>query len=206
MPLPVSHSLAGTGIFLAGDRAPSARAWPRLALAVAIANAPDLDLIPGVLAGDPNRYHHLGTHSLITAVAVGAVAACLAAIARRYWPTSFGGARAALATGAIVAALWASHVVLDAVTHDPSPPHGVPMFWPVSDLRVVGPPLFWRADKVAGAASPAQFALSLLSWHNATAMAREVLLMLPLVALAWWSRRQLSGRTRPVAAARRRRS
>lgn len=189
MPLPVSHSLAGVGLFVAGDRAPAAPGWSRLALAVVIANAPDLDLVPGLLLGDPNRYHHGATHSLVTAVVLGLLVAGAVALGARAWPTRFGARHAALATGVMVAMLWGSHVLLDALTHDPSPPHGVPMFWPLSDARITGPELFWRADKVAGAASPTQFLGSLVSWHNAAAMAREALLMLPLVGIAWWSRR-----------------
>ena len=197
MPLPVSHSLAGAGIFLAGDRVPAVRAWPRLALAVVLANAPDLDLLPGVFLGDPNRFHHGATHSLITALGVGVAAAVLATACHRYWPTRFAVRRAALATGIMVAMLWGSHVVLDAVTHDPSPPHGVPMFWPLSDARVSGPAIFWRADKVPGAATPTQFVASLISWHNAVAMLREIAITLPLVLTAWWwSRRRGPGRQR----------
>ena len=44
--------------------------WPRLLLAIVLANAADLDMIPGILVGEPNRYHHVGfSHSLLFAVA-----------------------------------------------------------------------------------------------------------------------------------------
>jgi len=167
---------------------------------VLVANAPDFDLIPGILVGDPNRYHHGVTHSLVTALVVGGVAAAVAWLSGRPWPaapTGPAGRGAVLATGIVVASLWGSHVVLDAVTHDPSPPQGVPMFWPLSDARVSGPALFWRADKVAGEATPRQFVTSLLSWHNGVAMLREVLLTAPLLLLAVWMRNRRRGAPPP---------
>jgi membrane-bound metal-dependent hydrolase YbcI (DUF457 family) len=198
MPLPVSHSIIGATIFVAldrngdGDGSGSGAVWPRLLAAVALANAPDLDLVPGILLGDPNRFHHGVTHSLVTAVLVGIVAALVAAWFGASWPAWKGLGPPGVATALVVASLWGSHVMLDAVTHDPSPPAGVPMFWPLSSGRVSGPAVFARADKVDGAATPLQFAASLMSAHNARAVAREGLLTAPLLLLAWWSRRRTS--------------
>lgn len=47
MPFPVAHSLAGSTIYAGLDADGSLISWRRLMLAVIIANAPDLDFVPG---------------------------------------------------------------------------------------------------------------------------------------------------------------
>lgn len=61
MSLPVSHSLAGAAIDSVADADGRLGEWRRLLLAVALANAPGLDLVPGLIRGDPNRFHHGAT-------------------------------------------------------------------------------------------------------------------------------------------------
>jgi inner membrane protein len=189
MPLPLAHSLAGVAVWATLDRSSDLRPAGRLALAVVIANAPDLDLVPGVLLGDPNRFHHGFTHSLLTAVAVGVALGWAArcrvppALARAFPGGGIG-------TAILVAALWSSHVVLDMLTHDASSPMGVLALWPLSDARFHLVDIFERADKVAGPASAVEFVRSLLSAHNARALLREGLILGPLVAAAFWWRRR----------------
>lgn len=189
MPLPVGHSLAGATLYAAFDRQPGRASLARLGVAVLLANAPDLDLLPGIVLGDPNRYHHGVTHSLLTAMAAGLLAAVVVWMIGRAWPLR-GSLPGAIATGVMVASLWASHVILDAFTLDLSVPVGVPMLWPLSEARVSWWPLFERADKVVGAASPAAFVTSLMSLHNLRAVLREAALLLPILALVSWSRRR----------------
>lgn len=191
MPLPVAHALGGVAIYAALDADGSLRPTPRLVAAVVLANAPDLDMIPGILTGDPNRFHHGLTHSLLAALVVGVVAAGIARGTGRGWPLRTGRPAGAAGTLLIVAALWASHVFLDMLTHDPSPPMGVPALWPMVIERVTLAPLFARADKVTGPASAGEFVLSLLSRHNLAATLREMLLLGPVVVAArWWRRTQ----------------
>ena len=184
MPLPVSHALAGATLWAALDRDAGARPLPRgavgrLALAVLLANAADLDLVPGLLVGEPNRFHHTGSHSLTAAWSR----------ARRWpgWPLSSRRLGGSAATAAMVVALLCSHVVLDLLTHDPSPPHGVPALWPLTTARLQGPAWFARGDKLPGPAGALAFAASMLSLHNLRAAARELLLLGPplLLVLAW---------------------
>ena len=69
MPLPVAHSLAGLAVFKGLDADGTLLAWRRLLAAVVIANIADLDLVPGIFAGEPNRYHHVGfSHSAVSAM------------------------------------------------------------------------------------------------------------------------------------------
>lgn len=192
MPLPVSHALAGAAIYSAADRDGGRAGWRRLVVAVFIANAADLDLLPGMFLGDPNGFHHGATHSFFFAVAVGLMVALVLAGMNRCWPLR-ARLRPFVGTALMVAALWGSHVVLDLLTRDPSPPFGVPALWPVSDGRFRLPALFARADKLAGPASSYDFLASLLSSHNLRAVAFEALSMGAVVFLAQaWRRRRSS--------------
>jgi len=187
MPLPISHSLAGASIFWALDRDGTARHRGRLLAAVVAANAPDFDLLPGLLIGDPNRFHHGPSHSLFTGVVLAFSLAWLLG-PRRCWPLRPGWPRGVAATALMLALCWGSHILLDSLTYDPSPPVGVPMLWPLTPDRVSIAPLFARADKMPGPGSAGAFVSSLLSAHNARAAGVELLALGPLAALLWWRR------------------
>jgi membrane-bound metal-dependent hydrolase YbcI (DUF457 family) len=164
MATPVGHYLVGLALTLgvAGDDRQRALS-PWLA---AVACVPDLDVVPGLVVGDPSRFHHGVTHSLTAAVAVAAVLAGLAAAAGRR-PT----ARLVV----LLAALYASHSVLDALTLDPSEPRGVPLLWPWRDTPYESPwPLL---PNVQHTRAP------IVSTHNALLMLRETALFVPLVGL-----------------------
>lgn len=187
MPLPAAHALAGAAVYAALDEDGSLRPNRRLVLAMVVANAPDLDLVPGMWLGDPNRFHHGLTHTLLAAVVVGLLAAAGARSRDGGWPVRLGPSSAVAGAFVMVASAWASHIVLDVFTHDPSPPVGVPALWPLLDERFSLGPVFLRAEKVAGPASGTEFLLSLMTPHNLVALARETLILLPLVAAArWW--------------------
>src|SRR5579875_1342888 len=107
MALPVGHAAAGYLAYEAVRPAGRHRAgW--LATALLLANAPDLDYLPGLLVGHPDAWHRGVTHSL--------------AAAR--------GLPGRLALGAALA--WASHLLLDFVTQNALPPRGIPLFSPWS--------------------------------------------------------------------------
>ena len=203
MPLPVSHSLMGATIYAAADRNGTLHSWGRLLLAVILANAPDLDMLPGLLTGDPNRYHQGPTHSMVGAVFAGLAAALL----HRYFGTRWL-LRSCLpagpsGTGMVVGLLWASHVFLDAFTQDFNPPVGVPLLWPFWDRVFNIVPLFPRADKLNGPGDPIAFARSLLTTHNLWAISIEVFVLGPVAAtMLWWRTR---GPCRRAIGARQRR-
>src|SRR5579885_3104287 len=127
MALPVGHAAAGYLAYEAVRPAGRHRAgW--LATALLLANAPDLDYLPGLLVGHPDAWHRGVTHSLAAALAVAAGVTALAA-ARRL--------PGRLALGAALA--WASHLLLDFVTQNALPPRGIPLFSPWSARTFVGP-------------------------------------------------------------------
>ncbi|MGD8327948.1 MAG: metal-dependent hydrolase [Acidobacteriota bacterium] len=191
MPLPVAHSLAGVAVYKGLDADGTLFTWPRLLLAVFIANAPDLDMIPGILMGEPNRYHHVGfSHSGLFALAVALAAGLFARATGKYWPVAGRRLSAAAGTALMVALLMLSHLLLDALTGDSRPPIGIPMWWPVSDAPLHLYDWFPHVAKLGGTGGPLRFVGSLLNSHNLYAATWEFLTLAPLIALiAWWRKR-----------------
>jgi LexA-binding, inner membrane-associated putative hydrolase len=179
MPSPLGHALAGVaaGWLVAGRPAfrPSlpprpiptaASSWWRDVLAFALLGAlPDLDLLAGM--------HSMHTHSLGAVLAVGFLAWSLTRKRR-------------LALACALA--WGSHILLDWLGSDTSPPIGIMALWPItaahyqSDLHVFDAisRRYWL---------PEQFIVG-----NLHAIAREVAIVLPFVIGVWWGR----GRSRPT--------
>lgn len=186
MPFPVAHSLAGAAIRSAVVREPDRACRGGLLVAVVLANAPDLDLLPGLMIGDPNRFHHGWTHSLLTAALVGLLVSWLARRERRARLFGLG----AGGTGCVVAALLGSHVLLDMLTQDLRAPFGVPALWPLVDAHFHLAPLFARAERLAGPGSPLEFFASMATAHTAGALVREMAIVAPVWAVVvWWRRR-----------------
>jgi inner membrane protein len=183
VPSPVAHSLAGLALVrlspylgLGRDRSslpqPGARASARreylwyLGALIFASNAPDLDFIPGILVGDPGRFHHGPIHSLGVAVLFGSVTALLAHRA---------GVRSAFRFGLLMGLAFSIHLVLDMLSTDNSVRHGVSLFWPFLDQSLSLPyPIFIDIKRDTQATS---FIQSLLMWHNVYAVLRELLVV-----------------------------
>lgn len=121
--------------------------------------AADLDFLVG--------RHNYETHSVGAAAIVAAAA----------WVMSGRDARWALAAGLA----YGSHVVLDWLGSDATPPVGVMALWPFSDgfyqSSLHGFLAIWREPTRPGFVA-----------HNLAAVVREVLVLGPLAAAAWWVR------------------
>ena len=128
MALCFTHTAAG---YLAYEaiRPPGSHRPGWLAAAVLLANAPDLDFVPGWLLGHPGMYHRGITHTI----------AAVAAITAFVWWWRRRLARAPLAVAAWAGATYASHLVLDFLTPDARPPHGGQFLWPLSDAYWIAP-------------------------------------------------------------------
>jgi membrane-bound metal-dependent hydrolase YbcI (DUF457 family) len=96
------------------------------------ASAPDLDFLPGILLGNESLFHRGAGHSLAGSFLYGLSVLVPALILTRSW-------RKALQAAALGAGLFLSHLLLDLVGRDPSPPHGIQVFWPFSDVYLVSP-------------------------------------------------------------------
>ena len=182
MPSPVAHSLAAIAITgVAQHLRSGSHRWPgreATGLTVLIfamigaANAPDFDFVPGVLVGHPDWLHRGISHSLAAALAFGALAAMLCRRARVPAPW---------AIGVLMGLAYASHLVLDMFSPDPLRFNGVPLFWPISDRHFILPAqVFLDIRRDPGADG---FLASLWHLHNVRAMAREVLIMAPLILI-----------------------
>jgi membrane-bound metal-dependent hydrolase YbcI (DUF457 family) len=128
-----------------------------------VAMSPDLDLLWGA--------HHMATHSL-AAIAVAGAAAYGAGV----WT---GGTNLAAA----VAAAYGSHILLDLLGADSTPPIGVTLFWPFSREYFIAPvtpfPAISRRYWLPG------------FWqHNLGAVAFELIVLGPIAAAAWFIRRR----------------
>jgi inner membrane protein len=199
MPSPIGHTIAGLcGVMLVPQTLSlGERRWLLLA-SVAIANLPDIDILPGLLLGDPRAFHRQGSHSLTAALAVGGLVALLGSVLKvdfswakrrknqpsqpvlnyalvKYWKLN------PIRWGVWAAALYASHIVLDMLVADPSPPRGIQLLWPLSETYFSFPiSLFGRFDYFDPSLGMVR---SILSLQNVFTVLREIILMVPLVWL-----------------------
>jgi inner membrane protein len=159
-------------IYRAADDAGEKR-WRTVALYLFAANAPDLDFIPGLLMGNPERYHHGPSHSLGFAILFGLALSLTTALfklgdGRRNFSVFF--------------SLYFSHVLLDYLSTDSSIPYGVPLFWPLSDEYYMAPFAF-LPDIHRPVSSGMKFITGVLSLHNLWAATVEFLMLGFLILL-----------------------
>ncbi len=180
MPSPVGHVTAGYIVYVTmqpgGIEGRQHRGYV-LAGALISALAADLDFLPGILLGTPNRFHHGPSHSLGAVVMYGLLV----------W-TVLGCWRDVLASrlALLFASAYASHLVLDLLAVDTSQPFGVPLFWPLTNSYYIAPlPLF--ADIQRGDGEALTFIRGALKAHNLLAIAWELVL---LTSVAVWIHRR----------------
>lgn len=118
MPSPIAHS--ATSFFIYGAIRDKGHGGTLLlpVYFMAVANFPDLDLIPQVLTGID--LHHRYTHSIFTALALSAA---FAGFGARFTAYSYAN------TFLITFLVYLSHLFLDFITDGGD---GVQLFWPVS--------------------------------------------------------------------------
>ena len=163
MPSPVGHALGGliVGWLLAPGSGAVGRPRPHIpsvGLCVVAACLPDLDFGWG--------RHNMETHSIGFAL--------LFAMAALAWSKSPRLAAAcALAIG--------THVLFDWLGSDDFPPLGVMALWPFSQD-------FFFADAYVFATISRRYWLEGFVMHNVMAVLRELAILLPIVAMAYWLR------------------
>ena len=172
MPTPRAHGLVGLTVHVLAsrDEVELRDRW-RVGVTVAAALAPDLDLAFKLVDG--RNHHNYEFHS----IGFGLLAAVLGALASRLL-----GRPRPLALGGAVGLAWLSHLVLDYLNVDTSPPIGLMALWPFSDAFFKSPvPLFMDIGRT-------------LTWrtvrHDAVAGAWECLVLVPLLLGAWRYRRR----------------
>jgi inner membrane protein len=151
-------------------RPPSVQNVKVIGLCLVAANAADLDFVPGLLIGDPDRFHHGVSHSLGFAVLFALCCGC-----GRLLGPSFS------KNVAIFLCLYLSHVASDYFSIDTSVPYGVPLFWPLTNDYYIAPFAFFPDIRRSPGAG--QFFGSLFTPHNFWAMTVESIVMLPIVVI-----------------------
>ena len=148
--------------------------WALLAISVAMAELPDIDFLFGFLTNEPNKYHHGFTHSFMFVIVIG----LLVAVVTSWRNRSQFGRHALLFTGAGI-----SHIVLDSLAKDTTPPYGAPIFWPFTDKFYISPVIVF--SDMHRASDSARFFPSMFTLHNLMTVTREVLILLPLIVLIY---------------------
>jgi membrane-bound metal-dependent hydrolase YbcI (DUF457 family) len=132
MPTPVGHPLAGLNLWVYRSR----KDRRDCLLFIFLSCLPDIDLIPGILIGNPLKYHHLLTHSLLFTFIVALI-----------WSFLFHKKWGYIQSFLIAFGLICSHIFLDTMnTNDRGNPRmGVKIFYPFYDSRVIFPWGFFLA-------------------------------------------------------------
>ena len=171
--------MAGASIFLASKKKKERFGFYLWVVAILLANLPDIDYLFGYVVGNPNKYHHLWTHSLTFAVGVGVISDFL------YWIIV---RKESFRFGCIAFFLVFSHLVLDFFTKDTMYPYGMRLFWPFSQKFFISPmTLFLDVNK---ASSSHTFIRSLFCWHNFWTVLVEVIILGPPFVWLWLRKRE----------------
>jgi membrane-bound metal-dependent hydrolase YbcI (DUF457 family) len=136
-----------------------------------LANLADIDFIPGLFYGNPNRYHHGVTHSFGVALVVGFLLGIYFYFGQHQFWAPFG----------FATVVYFSHVFLDYLTIDPSRPAGVPIWWPISSKYFISPIAVF--SDVRKDSSTTTFLQSLFVTHNGITVLREIIILGPLVVV-----------------------
>lgn len=181
MPSPVGHLLAGVATAWTLEPRASRRL---IVAAAALAAAPDLDL----LTPFP---HRTATHSLIAVAVVTIIAAAVTrqVTHRTNWRIT-----------AICGLAWASHLLLDWLQTDPSPPYGFQALWPFASQFFMSGWGVFRPTARTNIFSTAMIV------RNVTAIAQELAILGPVVWLVYLVRvkpaarlsAEVSGRNHPA--------
>lgn len=186
MPSPIGHAIgAVAGGWAAAGRPAGTQVWlAQAAILGAVGMLPDIDLLFGVHSGP--------THSIGAAAIAGAIAWPLAWVGLRLqaegmvpesslrgWRLQAEAGRWALA----VTFAWMSHFVLDWLGEDTSLPLGVMALWPFSRDYYMSPvPLMPAITR--------RYWLPGFWMQNLRALIFEVMVLVPVLAVAWWLRRR----------------
>ncbi|MFH1940856.1 MAG: metal-dependent hydrolase [bacterium] len=182
---PFGHSLLGYSMASGYSFWSIGQRWVVYGLILFLSNLPDVDFLFGYFTGNPNRYHHGWTHSLMFAVIVGVVFGVASSSFTRH-----NGIRA----GIVAFILVLSHILLDFFTKDTRPPFGMPLFWPASKAYFISHATPFL--DVTKASTNGEFLSSLFCVHNLRTVLSELAIFVPLTAGIFIYRRRKERRHR----------
>ncbi len=175
MPSPIAHGLLGLTVHVLASRDAAELKDPwRLGVTVGAALAPDLDLAFRLVDG--RNHHNNEFHSVGFAILAAVAGAAVFRLLRWKRP---------LALAATVFLAWSSHLVLDYLNVDTSPPIGLMALWPFSNGYYKSPlPIFMDIGRD-------------LNWstitHDAVAAAWECAVLVPVLLVCWRLRKRRFG-------------
>jgi inner membrane protein len=174
MPSSVGHSLLGFSIYLIFNKKINLRQnWKIILLYIFCANIPDLDLLPGALKGDINKYHHGITHTLGFSIFLALIVALVLKIKK---------SNKILFPFLLTFLLPFSHIALDLFAQDTRSPYGVMLLWPFTNQYFVSFPLFLQILR-----GPSW--LSIFNSANVGALLRELIIFLPIIGILYFFRK-----------------
>jgi len=179
MPSPLGHALGGIAASWAADLLPGPRAWRTAGRNTSFFGRAGgaLTLICAGLAASPDIDLFLSSHRTATHSVTALVIATIIAAVVTGWVTRRGGlaTRVALTCGAA----FGSHLLLDWLAIDATPPFGLQLLWPFSRVWFIsGVNLFVQTER-----------RNLFSYAtirtNLVAMAWETAILLPVLVVLW---------------------
>lgn len=175
MSSPFGHSIAGYFVAVFETRTWKVINLRKLISYIFIANAADLDLIPGFIIGKPNLFHHGASHSLCAAVLFSIAAAFFMGSKEKHY----------IKMVSIAFCLYVSHLFFDYLSVDGRPPIGIPVFWPLSNEYFIFPYPFLPPVMHSSVdhATTGQFLNALFSIHNLYVMLIELAVTMPLLII-----------------------
>ncbi|HXH09751.1 MAG TPA: metal-dependent hydrolase [Alphaproteobacteria bacterium] len=181
MATPVGHSLLGFAIGKLTGGSGAMSPWRWYAFCAVAANAPDLDFLPGLFAGDVNRFHQSASHSLVAALIFGLAVALVALLSRHR----------VVRGGIAGVGLYASHLLLDLFGEDNRAPFGIFLLWPFSSQYFTAP---WSVFEGVKHGVPGEdlstFVGHVFSWANVGVVALEIVTLSPFLLLTWYVTRR----------------
>jgi len=191
MPSPIGHALSGVAIAWTASLAEPPDSTGRtlsdrcLPIYVALAAAPDLDLLV-------HGAHRTATHSVTAMLLVTIVAAAVTGQVTRLRASRFGGQVSPGAPRVGGSARWwiallcglsyGSHLLLDWLAADNYPPRGIELLWPFSSRWFISDLDLFRQT------ARQEFFTAPIIRQNVIAVAQEIVILLPLLALIYWAR------------------
>ncbi|HLD50258.1 MAG TPA: metal-dependent hydrolase [bacterium] len=133
MPLPLLHAVAGYTVY--HGSAKEKPDWELAVSCIVLANAADLDFIPGILVGNPDLFHHSFTHSFTAAAVTG----LLFALAAKIWKK-----REFMRTFLISSLAYSTHVALDFLLDRSA----LPLFWPLTPGKLTAMVTSFQLEKI----------------------------------------------------------
>lgn len=176
MPSPIGHTLTGVCLFVfVRNQVSTKQVQKLLLLLVAVSNLPDIDILPGLLVGDPRAFHRQATHSFTIAILLGIfsniIATKLAQKEARKW-------------GGWISILYGSHILLDLFVVDRRPPFGVQALWPFSQDYFISPFSIFQGFHYFD--PNADILETLLSQHNFKVFLQEFIFISPFIIICYF--------------------